>query len=109
MNKWNGLSKSAKIGIGGSAIGVAALATCLLGFCCIKQRAAGRKEREAADREYEKQTAELLAWRTNMNQQRAEQMRNGQGPHMGGIGGQMKRMSQSLGLGSPYKGDYQRF
>ena len=89
--------------MGSSTVGVAAVGACLLAFCCVKQRAAGRKEREAADREYEKQTAELLQFRSQLNQERMEKLaNNGSSPQIGsngGITGRMKRLSQSLGIG----------
>ncbi|KKY15707.1 putative cell wall glucanase [Phaeomoniella chlamydospora] len=125
-SKWNSLSKTAKVAIGSSAAGVAVLGVIAFAFCCIKQRKAGRRERALADAEYEKQTAELLQYRSELNRQRSERLTNiGNNPVVGspasgsGVGGRMKRLSQQLGLGGgsgngrgvggAYQGEYHRF
>ena len=105
QDKWNGLSQTAKISIGGSAAGVAVIGILAFAFCCIKQRRAGRKERQLADQEYEKQTAELLNYRAEMNRSRTMGAAGAAaGGH--GIGGKMKRLSQSLGMGGQSQGAY---
>ena len=64
--RFNGLSHGAKIAIF-SAIAVA-IAVCvgMWALCCVKQRRAGRAERRIADAMYEKDTAELMAYRAQM-------------------------------------------
>jgi len=62
-NAYNGLSSGAKIGIAAGAIGLVVILILTLAVCCIKQRRAGRKEREIADAEFQKQEAELMAYR----------------------------------------------
>ena len=64
--KWNGLSKTTKIAIAASVAGVVAAAIVLFFLYCFKQRRAGRREREAEDSAYDKDTAELLQYRTVM-------------------------------------------
>jgi beta-lactamase regulating signal transducer with metallopeptidase domain len=81
--RWKNLSNSAKIAIFCSVAGVLVLAIVVMAFCCIKQRRAGKKERAIADAEFEKGTAELLAFRAEMNRQRAIKMQDSKG----GFGG----------------------
>ena len=64
--KWNGLPEKTKIAIGVSIVGVFALLALLFAFYCVKQRRAGRRERKVEDLAYERDTAELLHYRTIM-------------------------------------------
>jgi hypothetical protein len=59
--------------------GVLLLGIAIMTFCCIKQRRAGKKERMIADAEFEKGTAELLAFRAEMNRQRALRLQDTKG------------------------------
>ncbi|KAL6720314.1 hypothetical protein ACLMJK_002235 [Lecanora helva] len=64
--EWSGLSSGAKIAI---AAGIGAFIAFILGawvFCCFKQRRAGKKEGALVDAAYEKDTAELMAYRAEM-------------------------------------------
>ena len=64
--KWTGLSFGAKIAIAAS---IGAFIAFILGawvFCCIKQRRAGKREGALVDAVYEKDTAELMAYRGEM-------------------------------------------
>lgn len=61
--RWASLSTGAKIAIYSSIGAVAAILIALLALYCIKQRRAGLRERAIADANYEKETAELLAFR----------------------------------------------
>lgn len=64
--RFNGLSHGAKIGIFSTVAGAIAVCVVMWAFCCIKQRRAGKAERRAADAIYEKDTAELMAYRMRM-------------------------------------------
>ncbi|RMZ82970.1 hypothetical protein DV737_g1833, partial [Chaetothyriales sp. CBS 132003] len=72
--KWNGLSKTAKIAIVSSVGGVALVCAAVFAFCCFKQRRAGRHERLIEDAKFEKDTAELLAYRTEMSRLRSQKL-----------------------------------
>jgi len=69
-NRWNALSKGAQIGIIGGAIGGAILLGCIIAFCCIKQRRAGRREYAAYQAEVDKEAADLLQHKSNWQQNR---------------------------------------
>lgn len=73
------MSNTGKIAVYCSVAGVLFLTMAILAFCCIKQRRAGKKERLLADAEFEKGTAELLAFRAEMNRQRALRMQDTNG------------------------------
>lgn len=68
--KWNSLSSTTKIAIGASVGGAALVGVLVFAFCCVKQRRAGRRERDLADAEFEKNTAEVLSYRAAMAQQK---------------------------------------
>jgi len=76
--KWNGLSSTTKIAIGASVGGAALLLVIASAFCCIRQRRAGKRERELADAEFEKNTAEVLSYRAAMAQQKTPLVSGGQ-------------------------------
>lgn len=64
--RWDKLSPGAKIGVG-SAVGAASLAlVALAALYCVRQRRVGSKERAVADREFERETSELMAYRQKM-------------------------------------------
>lgn len=71
--RWNALPKAAQIAIVCAAVGGFAVLIAVLAFCCIKQRRAGRRERAAADAEFEKGANELMEYR---NKQGAYDMLN---------------------------------
>lgn len=58
-NRWEAISKPARIGIVASAASVVAIAACIIAFCCIKQRRAGRKEFAAYEAEEKQKAADL--------------------------------------------------
>jgi len=64
--RWDGLSSSAKIGIYASLGAFIAITLGLWTLCCIKGRRAGRREGALADADFEKDTAELMAYRAQM-------------------------------------------
>ena len=70
VQKFQSLSKGAQIGIIAGAGSAAVILLGLLVFCCVKQRRSGRRERELADADYEKRTAELMSYRAEMGKQR---------------------------------------
>lgn len=73
-SKVSSLSNGAKIGIACGALGGLALGILLMAICCVKQRRAGRKERALADADFQKQEAELMAYRRDQGQMRFGQM-----------------------------------
>jgi len=64
--KWNGLSTGAKIAIIVVPSAVVGILAIVGGFCCIKQRALGRRERAIEDAQWEKENAEMLSYRRQM-------------------------------------------
>lgn len=66
IQKFESLSKGAQTAIIASAGSVALILLSLFIFCCVKQRRAGRRERKIADAQWEKGTAEVMAFRTQM-------------------------------------------
>lgn len=64
--KWDGLSTGAKIGIACGVIGAVAIG--ILAWCtfCIFQRRKGKKERLAADAEWDKEQAELQEYQVSL-------------------------------------------
>lgn len=65
-DKFKSLSKGVQIAIAAAVIGVAAILLCLLTFCCIKSRRAGRRERALADAQWEKEQNELQSYKRMM-------------------------------------------
>jgi hypothetical protein len=65
-NRWAALPQGAKIGIIAGSIGVFVILLCLMAFCCIKQRRAGRREHAALLAEEKKEAAELNAYKMQM-------------------------------------------
>ncbi|KAF1355958.1 hypothetical protein EJ07DRAFT_130466 [Lizonia empirigonia] len=65
-NNWKALSAGAKSGIIIGSIAVFAILLCLLAFCCIKQRRAGKKEHAALLAGEQKEAAELLEYKRQM-------------------------------------------
>lgn len=65
---WANLSSGAKIGVYAGISAVIALVLASWAFCCVKHRKAGKKEGAMADALYEKDTAELMAHRSEMGQ-----------------------------------------
>ncbi|KAF2259812.1 hypothetical protein CC78DRAFT_536849 [Lojkania enalia] len=65
-NRWEALSKGAKIAIIASVIGFIVICACFITFCCIKQRRAGRREFAALQAEQNKEAAELLEYKRQM-------------------------------------------
>lgn len=66
QQKWDGLSTGAKIGIAAGVLGVFAICLVAFVFYCIKQRRAGKMEKEKADREWDGHQAELMEYRDRM-------------------------------------------
>jgi hypothetical protein len=65
-NRWAALPQGAKIGIIAGSLGLFAVLLLLMGFCCIKQRRAGRKEHAALLAEEQKEAAELQEYKRQM-------------------------------------------
>lgn len=65
-NRWNALGKGAQIAIIASVGGFVAILACVILFCCIKQRRAGRREADALLAEEQKEAAELLEYKNQM-------------------------------------------
>lgn len=65
--QWNGLSNTAKIGIGCGIGGAFALLIIIYTAVCIVQRKRGRAEKAIADRQWDEHTAELLEYRSQMS------------------------------------------
>ncbi|KAF1831176.1 hypothetical protein BDW02DRAFT_557424 [Decorospora gaudefroyi] len=64
--RWDALSKGAKIGIIAGALGGAALAAVAMLFFCVKQRRAGRREAQALLTQEQKEAAELSEYKSQM-------------------------------------------
>jgi outer membrane biogenesis lipoprotein LolB len=65
-NNWKALSAGAKSGIIIGSLAVFGILMCLLLFCCIKQRRAGKKEHAALLAGEEKEAAELQEYKRQM-------------------------------------------
>lgn len=72
------MSSGAKIAIIASVCGVLAVALGVFIFCCIKQRRIGKHERLVEDAKFEKNQAELMAYRAEMGRQRSEKYAHSQ-------------------------------
>jgi Glycosyl hydrolases family 16 len=72
--KWNGLSKTTKIIIAASVLGVVVVCIAVFAFCCIRQRRAGKHEKLVEDAKFEKNQSELLAYRAQMSRMRSEKL-----------------------------------
>jgi beta-lactamase regulating signal transducer with metallopeptidase domain len=86
--KWKSLSHTTRVAIV-AAIGAGALiALCAFIFFCIRQRRAGRNERALEEAEWEKNNAELMAYRSAMEKQYQQQYQQQRGtPLMSGAAG----------------------
>jgi beta-lactamase regulating signal transducer with metallopeptidase domain len=85
--KWNSLPHTTQVAIA-AGIGAAVLiGLCAFIFFCIRQRRAGRKERALEDAEWEKNNAELMAYRSAMEKQYQQQQQRGTPLMGGGAGG----------------------
>ena len=102
--KWNSLSPTTKIAIEASVGGAALIALLAFAFFCVRQRRAGRREREIEDAEWEKSSAELLAYRAAMEKP-YQQPRT---PLMGGGGGARAPGGRSSWMFGGQRG-FQRF
>ena len=69
--RWEGLSKGAKVGVAAGAVAGVVGVLGVWAVCCVRQRRAGRVEGAVADALYEKDTAELLAYRQDMGRTRS--------------------------------------
>jgi hypothetical protein len=65
-NNWKALSAGAKSGIIIGALAVFGILVCLLMFCCIKQRRAGKREHAALLAGEQKEAAELEEYKRQM-------------------------------------------
>lgn len=72
--RWAGLSTTTKIAIAASVGGAALLFAAVFIFCCMKQRRVGKHEKLIEDAKFEKDRAELMAFRAEMSRQRTEKM-----------------------------------
>jgi beta-lactamase regulating signal transducer with metallopeptidase domain len=70
--KWNSLSHTTQVAIGASVAGAALIAAVAFAFFCVRQRRAGRRERELEDAAWEKSNAELMAYRAAMEKQQTQ-------------------------------------
>lgn len=68
--KWNALSPTTKIAVGASIGGALLIAMLVFAFFCVKQRSAGRRERAIEDAAFEKNAADVMAYRAAMVQQK---------------------------------------
>lgn len=74
IKRWHGLSTTAKIAIAATVGGVCLIFICVIAFCCVKQRRQGKHEKLLEDAKFEKDRAELMAFRAEMSRQRSEKM-----------------------------------
>lgn len=72
--RWAGLSTTAKIAVGATVGGVALILVAIFIFCCVKQRRQGKHEKLLEDAKFEKDRAELMAFRAEMSRQRSEKV-----------------------------------
>jgi beta-lactamase regulating signal transducer with metallopeptidase domain len=71
--KWNSLSHTTQVGIAAGIAGAILIGLCAFIFFCIRQRRAGRKERALEEAAWEKNNAELMAYRSTMEKQYQQQ------------------------------------
>lgn len=79
------------------------LAVAIFAFCCIKQRRAGKHEKLIEDAKYEKNAAEVMAYRSGMSRMRSDGAKTAQysvSPVMGSAGA----MYQNRGQAQPMMG-----
>lgn len=111
--RWNGLSSGARIAIIASVCGTVALGLAVFIFCCIKQRRLGKHERLVEDAKFEKNQAELMAYRAEMGRQRTEKYAQVQvnAMPMGNMGASIypPRMPTQNGASPLLGGGYQRY
>jgi hypothetical protein len=101
--KWNGLTPTTKYIIIGVVAGVLLLCVAIFAFCCIRQRRAGKHEKLIEDAKYEKNTAEVLAYRADMTRMRSEQYKQAQ-VHVSPAMGNPSTMYQNYGQTQPMMG-----
>lgn len=65
-NRWHALPQGAKIGIIAGSISLLFVIICLIAFCCVKQRRAGRREHAALLADEQKEAAELQEYKRQM-------------------------------------------
>jgi hypothetical protein len=65
-NRWAALPKGAQVGIIIGSLAVFFILLCIMGFCCIKQRRAGKKEHAALLADEQKEAAELQEYKRQM-------------------------------------------
>jgi hypothetical protein len=65
-NRWAALPQGARIGIIAGSLGVFVVLVCIMGFCCIKQRRAGKREHAALLADEQKEAAELQNYKLQM-------------------------------------------
>lgn len=95
--KWNGLPQTTKYIIIGVVCGVALLAILIFGFCCFRQRRAGKHERLIEDAKYEKMQGEVMAHRIGMNRMRSEQSLRSEHKFMGASAEHFSPVSPMMG------------
>lgn len=67
VEKFDGLSTGAKIGIACGAGGAVLLLAVIGTICCVRTRKAGRRERDVADADWDRSNSEMLAYRSQMS------------------------------------------
>jgi hypothetical protein len=65
-NRFESLSKGAKIGIIAGVLGAVAIGAAVFLFCCIKRRREGKREAQALLAEEQKEAAELSKYKAQM-------------------------------------------
>jgi hypothetical protein len=65
-NRWAALPQGAKIGIIAGSLGLFAVLLCIMAFCCVKQRRAGKREHAALLANEQKEAAELQEYKRQM-------------------------------------------
>ena len=107
------MSSGAKIAIIASVCGVAAVGLAVFVFCCFKQRRIGKHERLVEDAKFEKNQADLMAYRAEMGRTRSEKFAQVQVHAMpvGNMGATMQppRTPMNGGASPLLGGGYQRY